>query len=63
MRYSCMCAFPVPCLFAPQVGDEPKAGANKKMKRAFCEPGNASNNPPLAIAKQLLNLLGTVEVR
>lgn len=45
------------------VGDDPKAGANKKMKRAFCEPGNVKQNPPLAIAKSvLLDLFGKVEV-
>eukprot|EP00614_Pseudopedinella_elastica_P014696 CAMPEP_0172581694 /NCGR_PEP_ID=MMETSP1068-20121228/992_1 /TAXON_ID=35684 /ORGANISM="Pseudopedinella elastica, Strain CCMP716" /LENGTH=919 /DNA_ID=CAMNT_0013374779 /DNA_START=63 /DNA_END=2822 /DNA_ORIENTATION=- len=45
------------------VGDDPKGGANKKMKRAFCEPGNVENNPPLAVARDvLLELLGKVEV-
>jgi len=44
------------------IGDEPKAGANKKMKRAFCEPGNVGLNPPLRIATDVLLGLGGVGV-
>lgn len=33
------------------------------MKRAFCEPGNAALNPPLALARDIaLELDGALEV-
>ena len=33
------------------------------MKRAFCEPGNVSVNPPLALARDLsLGFFGKLEV-
>ena len=35
------------------VGDAPDA-AKRKIKRAFCEPGNLDFNPPLALAEFLL---------
>ena len=45
------------------VGDDPKAGAGKKMKRAFCEPGNADVNPPLAIARDVaIEFFGSLNV-
>jgi len=44
------------------IGDDPKAGANKKMKRAFCEPMNTSMNPPLSIARHvILDLMGSFQ--
>ena len=36
------------------IGDDPQAGANKKMKRAFCEPRNVISNPPLNIARDVV---------
>jgi tyrosyl-tRNA synthetase len=35
------------------ITDDPKAGLKKKMKQAFCEPGNVEYNPPLVLAQQL----------
>jgi hypothetical protein len=53
---SLYCIYIYVCVFS--------SGANKKMKRAFCEPTNSSNNPPLTIARDvLLNLLGSFQVR
>jgi len=45
------------------VGDDPKAGANKKMKRAFCEPTNVSINPPLFLARHVgIDLFGEMRI-
>lgn len=45
------------------IGDDPKAGANKKMKQAFCEPGNIDRNPPLTIAHDIvIRFLGGIEL-
>ena len=38
----------------------PFRGANKKMKRAFCEPGNVAVNPPLAMAHAARRALAPV---
>jgi hypothetical protein len=45
------------------IGDDPKAGANKKMKQAFCEPGNIDRNPPLTVARDIvIRFLGGIEL-
>uniref|UniRef100_A0A6B2KYW3 tyrosine--tRNA ligase n=1 Tax=Arcella intermedia TaxID=1963864 RepID=A0A6B2KYW3_9EUKA len=39
------------------------ADVSRKLKKAFCEPGNVAHNPPLEIAKALVGFGGELVVR